>query len=57
MFQQARAMQPDEWQLVNLLYRLYVDQANYSRARELLTDWLRRHPADANADRLLRELP
>ncbi|MGB9742735.1 MAG: protein O-mannosyl-transferase family [candidate division WOR-3 bacterium] len=58
MFQQARAMQPDEWQLVNILYRLYVDNLHaYDRARDLLKDWLRRHPDDSNAARLLRELP
>jgi tetratricopeptide (TPR) repeat protein len=58
MFQQARAMQPDEWQLVNLLYRLYVDNLHdYNRARELLNEWLQRHPGDSNAARLRRELP
>lgn len=58
MFQQAQAMYPDEWQLVNILYRFYVDQLNdYQRARNLLTDWLRRHPADSNAARLLHRLP
>ncbi|MEO0008988.1 MAG: DUF2723 domain-containing protein [candidate division WOR-3 bacterium] len=58
MFQQALAMYPDEWQLVNVLYRLYVDDLrDYNRARTLLTDWLRRHPADSNAARLLHSLP
>ncbi|MEO0052008.1 MAG: tetratricopeptide repeat protein, partial [candidate division WOR-3 bacterium] len=58
MFQQALAMYPDEWQLVNVLYRLYVDDLHdYNRARTLLADWLRRHPADSNAARLLHSLP
>ncbi len=58
MFLQVLSMQPNEWQIVNLLYRFYADELrDYNRARTLLEDWLRRHPADSNAARLLRELP
>lgn len=58
MYQQALAMAPNEWQLVQLLYRFYVeDMHSVDKARALLSDWLRRHPSDFNAQQLLRQLP
>ncbi|MEO0071710.1 MAG: DUF2723 domain-containing protein [candidate division WOR-3 bacterium] len=57
MFKQALALQPDEWQLVHLLYRFYIeDVKDTSRAKTLLAEWLQRHPNDQNALRLLSEL-
>ncbi len=57
MFWEALALYPDEWQLVEILYRLYIEELRDTvRARTLLTDWLRRHPNDSNALRLLAEL-
>ncbi|MEO0019905.1 MAG: DUF2723 domain-containing protein [candidate division WOR-3 bacterium] len=57
MYQQALAFQPNEWQLVQILYNLYTENMrDTNRARNLLSDWLRRNPADSNAARLLREL-
>ncbi|MEO0070032.1 MAG: tetratricopeptide repeat protein, partial [candidate division WOR-3 bacterium] len=57
MYQQALTFQPNEWQLVQILYNLYTENMrDTNRARNLLSDWLRRNPADSNAARLLREL-
>ncbi len=57
MYLQALAMAPNEWQLVQLLYRFYVeDMHSVDKARALLSDWLRRHPSDFNAEQLLRQL-
>ncbi|MGQ9708177.1 MAG: protein O-mannosyl-transferase family [bacterium] len=57
MYLQALALQPDEWQLVQILYNLYTeDLLDTNRARTLLSDWLRRHPEDSSAVRMLRAL-
>jgi Tfp pilus assembly protein PilF len=57
MYQQALALQPEEWQLVQMLYNLYTENLHdHNRARALLSDWLQRHPADSNAARMLRSL-
>ncbi len=56
-YQQVLSMAPDEWQIVLLLYHLYTENMRTpERARTLLSDWLRRHPADSNATRLLEQL-
>ncbi len=57
MYLNALAIAPNEWQIVQILYRLYIEDLRDSqRARNLLSDWLRRFPSDSNAARLLRDL-
>ncbi|MGQ9678865.1 MAG: protein O-mannosyl-transferase family [bacterium] len=57
IYLQTLALAPNEWQLVQLLYRFYVEDMNsVDKARALISDWLRRHPNDQNATELLRQL-
>jgi tetratricopeptide (TPR) repeat protein len=47
----------DKGMWVEMLYRLYVDAMHdTTRARQLLTEWLQRHPNDGGARQLLEEL-
>jgi len=53
----AQALEPERFELVQLLYRLYLeDMRDTGRARKLLSEWLGRHRADSNAARMLRAI-
>lgn len=57
IYLQTLSLAPNEWQLVQLIYRFYVEDMNsVDKARTLISDWLRRHPNDPNAAELLRQL-